>query len=123
MRLNKYISSCGVCSRREADKLIAEGRITVNGSVPSPGQDVSENDAVCLDGKEIAAKQEHNYLVYYKPVGVVCTTKDSHAERTVIDELGFSERVTYAGRLDKDSEGLIIFTNDGKFADRLSTTS
>ena len=113
MRLNKYISSCGVCSRREADKLIAEGRITVNGEFPSPGQDVSETDTVCLDGKEIEAKEKHNYLVYYKPVGVVCTTRDSHAKKTVIDDLGFSDRVTYAGRLDKESEGLLIMTDDG----------
>ena len=113
MRLNKYISSCGVCSRREADKLIAAGRITVNGAVPSQGQDVSEADRVCLDGKEITVKKEHIYLAYYKPVGVVCTTKDSHAEKTVIDDLGLSERVTYAGRLDKDSEGLLIMTDDG----------
>ena len=98
MRLNKFISSCGVCSRREADKLIADGRITVNG---------------VLDGKEITAKSQHNYLAYYKPVGVVCTTRDAHAKKTVIDDLGFSERVTYAGRLDRDSEGLLIMTDDG----------
>ena len=113
MRLNKFISSCGVCSRREADKLIADGRITVNGVIPSPGQDVSEADIICLDGKEITAKSQHNYLAYYKPVGVVCTTRDAHAKKTVIDDLGFSERVTYAGRLDRDSEGLLIMTDDG----------
>ena len=113
MRLNKFISSCGVCSRREADKLIADGRITVNGVIPSPGQDVSEADKICLDGKEITAKSQHNYLAYYKPVGVVCTTRDAHAKKTVIDDLGFSERVTYAGRLDRDSEGLLIMTDDG----------
>lgn len=113
MRLNKYISSCGVCSRREADKLIADGRITVNGVIPSPGQDVTDADRICLDGREISAKSEHNYLVYYKPVGVVCTERDAHAKKTVIEDLGFSERVTYAGRLDRDSEGLLIMTDDG----------
>ena len=113
MRLNKYISSCGVCSRREADKLIQDGRIRVNGQVPSQGLDVSDTDKVLLDGKEISPKYEHNYLAYYKPVGVVCTTKDAHASNTVIDDLKFSERVTYAGRLDKDSEGLLIMTDDG----------
>ena len=113
MRLNKYIASCGVCSRREADKLIAQGRITVNGDTPTPGQDVSEQDEVCFDGNPISLKSEHNYLVYYKPVGVVCTEKDAHAKKTVIDDLGFSERVTYAGRLDADSEGLLIMTDDG----------
>lgn len=113
MRLNKYIASCGICSRREADKLIESGRITVNGQVPSQGLDVSDADRVCLDGKEISPRTEHVYLAYYKPVGVVCTERDEHADRTVIDDLGLSERVTYAGRLDKDSEGLLIMTDDG----------
>ena len=113
MRLNKYIASCGVCSRREADKLIENGRITVNGQAPSRGMDVSESDRVFFDGKEISPKTEHIYLAYYKPVGVTCTEKDAHAKRTVIEDLGLSERVTYAGRLDKDSEGLLIMTDDG----------
>ena len=113
MRLNKYIASCGICSRREADKLIESGRITVNGSFPSQGMDVSEADKVFFDGKEISPKSEHTYLAYYKPVGVTCTEKDAHADRTVIEDLGLSERVTYAGRLDKDSEGLLIMTDDG----------
>lgn len=113
MRLNKYIASCGVCSRREADKLIESGRITVNGALPTPGADVSEEDTVCLDGKEIKTRKTHNYLAYYKPVGVVCTEKDAHAEKTVIEDLNFPERVTYAGRLDRDSEGLLIMTDDG----------
>ena len=113
MRLNKYIASCGVCSRREADKLIESGRITVNGVLPTPGADVSEEDTVCLDGKEIKTRKTHNYLAYYKPVGVVCTEKDAHAEKTVIEDLNFPVRVTYAGRLDRDSEGLLIMTDDG----------
>ena len=113
MRLNKYIASCGICSRREADKLILSGRITVNGFAPIQGMDITDNDRVCLDGKEISLKSEHVYLAYYKPVGVVCTERDEHAERTVIEDLGLSERVTYAGRLDKDSEGLLIMTDDG----------
>ncbi len=113
MRLNKFVASCGVCSRREADKLIEAGRITVNGAIPSQGADVSDSDKVFYDGKEIHPAQQHTYLAYYKPVGVVCTEKDEHGERTVVEDLGFSSRVTYAGRLDKDSEGLLIMTDDG----------
>ncbi|WP_024864811.1 pseudouridine synthase [Butyrivibrio sp. FCS014] len=113
MRLNKYIASCGVCSRREADKLIESGRITVNGEAPAMGLDVLDSDIVCLDGKEISPKKQHEYIAYYKPVGVVCTERDVHAKRTVIEDLGLDERVTYAGRLDKDSEGLLIMTDDG----------
>ena len=113
MRLNKYIASSGVCSRREADKLIVSGRITVNGETPVMGLEVSEADRVCLDGKEISPRKDHVYLAYYKPVGVVCTERDVHAKRTVIEDLGLDERVTYAGRLDKDSEGLLIMTDDG----------
>ncbi len=113
MRLNKFIASCGVCSRREADKLIEAGRITVNGQLPTAGADVSEADTVLLDGKELTAKAEFTYLAYYKPVGVTCTEKDAHAKRTVIEDLGLDKRVTYAGRLDKDSEGLLIMTDDG----------
>ncbi len=114
MRLNKYISSCGICSRRDADKLISEGRVTVDGIVAVPGMSISDNEKVCLDGQELIPRAEHSYYAYYKPVGVVCTERDSHAKRTVIDELGLSERVTYAGRLDKDSEGLLLMTDDGE---------
>ncbi len=113
MRLNKYIASCGVCSRREADKLISEGRILLNGIVPTAGADVAEGDCVQLDGRQIRPKDRHTYIAYYKPVGVVCTRRDPHAKRTVIDELGLGENITYAGRLDKDSEGLLIMTDDG----------
>ncbi len=119
MRLNKFIASCGVCSRREADKLIESGRITVNGTVPSPGLSVSEGDTVFLDGKEIKAKASFTYLAYYKPVGVTCTEKDVHAKRTVIEDLGLDKRVTYAGRLDKDSEGLLIMTDDGNLIEAM----
>ena len=114
MRLNKYIASCGICSRREADKLIEEKRITIGGVVAECGAQVDEDDIVCLDGKEIRPKTEKIVLAYYKPVGVVCTENDVHAEKTVIEDIGYKERVTYAGRLDKDSEGLLIMSNDGE---------
>ena len=113
IRLNKYIAMCGVCSRRDADKLIEDGKITVNGAVATQGIKVTDSDSVMLDGKEIRATEEKVVLAYNKPVGVVCTEKDEHAERTIIEDLNVDMRVTYAGRLDKDSEGLMILTNDG----------
>ncbi|RKM57206.1 rRNA pseudouridine synthase [Butyrivibrio sp. X503] len=119
MRLNRYIAACGVCSRRGADKLIEEKRITVNGEIASFGTEVKEGDKVLFDKKEITPAKESIVLAYYKPVGVVCTEKDKHAQETVIENLGFSERVTYAGRLDKDSEGLLLMSNDGKLIEAM----
>ncbi len=119
MRLNKYISSCGICSRREADKLISEGRVLINGVVPSIGAQVEEGDIVTIDGEQISLNSEKTYIAYYKPVGVVCTRSDPHAKRTVADELSLNSSVTYAGRLDKDSEGLIIMTDDGVLIDAM----
>ncbi len=119
MRLNKFISSCGVCSRREADKLIASGRVTVNGQIPMAGDDVADDDKVFLDGKEIVPKKAHTYLAYYKPVGTVCTKDDPHAKRTIYDDIQGNGALTYAGRLDKDSEGLLIVTDDGALIDAM----
>lgn len=119
MRLNQYIALCGVCSRREADKLIAAGRVLVNGVIPSPGMQVSPEDVVQVDKKVISKVESRIVLAYYKPVGVVCTEKDAHAERTVISEIKYHTRVTYAGRLDKDSEGLLLLSNDGKLIEAM----
>ncbi len=119
MRLNQYIASCGVCSRREADKLIAAGRVLVNGVIPSPGMQVSPEDEVQVDKKVISKVESRIVLAYYKPVGVVCTEKDAHAEKTVISEIKYHTRVTYAGRLDKDSEGLLLLSNDGKLIEAM----
>ncbi len=113
IRLNKFIAMCGVCSRRDADKLIDDGKITVNGAVATQGIKVTNNDIVMYDGKQIKPMEEKVVLAYNKPVGVVCTEKDEHAERPIIEDLNVDMRVTYAGRLDKDSEGLMILTNDG----------
>lgn len=113
IRLNKYIAMCGVCSRRDADKLIEQGRIKINGEVALPGTKVVETDEILFDDKKITLTQDKIVLAYNKPVGVVCTERDEHAEKTIIDDLNIDTRVTYAGRLDKDSEGLMILTNDG----------
>ena len=113
MRLNKFIAGCGVCSRREADKLIEEGRVSINGEIAGFGALVLDGDTVLVDGKEISLQEEKIVIAYYKPVGVTCTEKDKFAQKTVIEDLGFEKRVTYAGRLDKESEGLLLMTNDG----------
>ena len=110
MRLNQYIASCGLCSRREADKLIAAGKVSVNDVTASFGTKLEDGDVVKVEGKQIKQKSEHIVLAYYKPRGIVCTEKDSHAEKTVIEDVDYPERVTYAGRLDKDSEGLLMVT-------------
>ena len=113
IRLNKYLASCGICSRRDADKLIEQGVVTVNGQIAVQGMKVAERDEVCVHGKKVAGRDKKVVLAYYKPAGVVCTERDAHAEKIVTEEIKYPIRVTYAGRLDKDSEGLLLMTNDG----------
>ena len=112
-RLNKYLAACGICSRRDADRLIEQGVVTVNGATASQGMKVTDKDEVCVRGRRVACRDQKVVLAYYKPVGVVCTERDAHAEKIVTEELHYPVRVTYAGRLDKDSEGLLLMTNDG----------
>lgn len=119
IRLNKFLAACGVCSRREADKLIEEGGVCVNGETARTGRKVSETDIVTVRGKRITAPQETVVLAYYKPKGVICTERDDHAARIVTKEIRYSRRVTYAGRLDKDSEGLLLLTDDGALIDAM----
>ncbi len=113
-RLNKYLASCGVCSRRDADSLIDQGLVTVNGKPAAMGMRVSAEDSILVRGKSIHGKNDKVVLAYYKPVGVTCTERDRFADRKITDMVRFPVRVTYAGRLDKDSEGLILLTNDGE---------
>lgn len=113
-RLNKYLASCGVCSRREADRLIGEGLVLVNGKRAETGMQVNGDDEILVNGRPVRGKNNKVVLAYYKPQGVTCTEKDKHAERTISDEIKYPVRVTYAGRLDKDSEGLMLLTNDGE---------
>lgn len=119
VRLNKYLASCGICSRRDADKLIDSGLVTVNGQVAVPGMKVTECDKIFVRGKEVSGQNKKVVLAYYKPVGVVCTERDAHAKKIVTQEIQYPIRVTYAGRLDKDSEGLLLMTNDGALIDAM----
>ena len=115
MRLNKYLSESGACSRREADTFIEEGRVTVNGVPAVLGTQVSEGDDVRLDGDRVGTarkKVKPVYIALNKPVGITCTT-ERHVEGNIVDFVNHSERVFPIGRLDKDSEGLILLTNDG----------
>ena len=113
IRLNKYLADCGVCSRREADKLIEQGRVVVNGQLAAMGCKVTERDSIAVNGKQLQGKSRKVVLAFYKPVGVTCTEQDKHAEKIINDYVKYPMRVTYAGRLDKDSEGLLLLTNDG----------
>lgn len=118
IRINKYIAECGICSRRQADKLIEEGRVLINGKTAMNGDKVCSNDFVTLNGNEIKKNEEKVYLAFNKPVGIVCTA-EKNEKNNIIDFIKYPKRVTYAGRLDKDSEGLIILTNDGELIDEM----
>ena len=117
-RLNKFISETGMCSRREADKLIEQGVVTVNGEVAGMGVKVSVDDKVLVNGKAVAAKKAPVYLAYNKPVGITCTT-ERHVKGNIIDAIGYKERIFPIGRLDKPSEGLIFLTNDGDIVNKI----
>ncbi|GHE93653.1 pseudouridine synthase [Thalassotalea profundi] len=121
-RLNKYISESGFCSRRAADKLIEENRVTINGNVPELGTKVQPGDTVCVDGKMINAmptnKSDRVYIAYNKPIGITCTT-ERHVKGNIIDAIRHKERIFPIGRLDKPSEGLIFLTSDGDIVNKI----
>lgn len=118
IRLNKYLSAHGVCSRREADELIARGKVRVNGHTAAMGEKVTGREDICVCGKRIGKKGPgHIYIVLNKPRGIVCTTKND--KDNVIDFLKLDQRVFPAGRLDKDSEGLLLLTSDGDIVNRI----
>jgi 23S rRNA pseudouridine2604 synthase len=119
IRINKYLSAAGVCSRREADQWIADGRITIDGKTASLGDTVKEGQQVRVDGKLVQATEKKVILAVNKPVGVVCTTSDKDRAPNIVDLVSYPVRVYPVGRLDKDSEGLILMTNDGELMDRL----
>jgi 23S rRNA pseudouridine2604 synthase len=118
VRLNKYISETGVCSRREADKWIEAGRVTLNGVRAHLGLKVSAQDEVRIDGEIIGAKKKPIYIALNKPIGITCTT-EAHVEGNIVDLVRHSERIFPIGRLDKDSEGLILLTNDGDIVNEI----
>ena len=118
-RLNKYLSESGYCSRREADKLIEQGRITVNGKLPEMGMKVTSEDQIFVDGNPIHNKQEERiYLAFHKPVGIECTTNTA-VKNNIVDYINYPERIFPIGRLDKASEGLIFMTNDGDIVNKI----
>ena len=119
-RLNKYLADCGVGSRRECDKLIADGVVKINGKIASLGATVEENDVVTVNGKRAVMKSKKCYIMLHKPKGCVTTVKDDLGRKTVMDFVDLKERLFPVGRLDYDTEGLLILTNDGDVANRLT---
>ena len=117
-RINKYLAESGACSRRGADKLIDEGRVTVNGVVATLGTVINDGDVVELDGKVVIPEESKIYIAFNKPLGVTCTT-DRRDPTNIIDYIDYPERIFPIGRLDKNSSGLILLTNDGDIVNRL----
>lgn len=118
IRLNKYLSDAGVCSRREADRLIESGKVTVNGKRAEMGMKVTEHQIVCVGKKQVKPKDEMILIAVNKPVGIVCT-EEKREKNNIIDFLKYPTRITYIGRLDKDSEGLILMTNNGDIINKM----
>ncbi|OUS10249.1 23S rRNA pseudouridine synthase F [Nonlabens dokdonensis] len=120
IRINKYLSEQGFCSRRAADKLIEQERVTINGKVPEMGTKVMPDDQVAVDGEAISKKKEKPvYLAFNKPVGIVCTTDTRVEKDNIIDFINYPTRIFPIGRLDKMSEGLIFLTNDGDIVNKI----
>jgi 23S rRNA pseudouridine2604 synthase len=123
-RINKYLSEVGYCSRREADKLIEAGRVTINGVIPEMGSKISQNDVVEVDGKPVVdSKEAFVYLAFNKPVGIVCTTDTNVEKDNIIDFINYPKRIFPIGRLDKPSEGLILLTDDGDIVNKILRAS
>lgn len=123
-RINKYLSEIGYCSRREADKLIAAGRVTINGKVPEMGTKIAPDDVVAVDGTILKDKKDSFvYLAFNKPIGIVCTTDTRVEKDNIIDFINYSKRIFPIGRLDKPSEGLILLTDDGDIVNKILRAS
>ena len=119
-RINKYLTEIGYCSRRAADKLIDEGRVTINGKVPELGTKIASSDVVRVDGVVVGeSKEKPVYLAFNKPIGIVCTTDTRVEKDNIIDYINYPTRIFPIGRLDKPSEGLIFLTNDGDIVNKI----
>lgn len=121
VRVNKYFSEIGYCSRREADKLVEQKRVTINGKVAEMGSKVSPTDEIRLNGKLITPKEKKKqvYIAFNKPRGIVCTTDSRREKNNIIDYIKYPERIFPIGRLDKDSQGLIFLTSDGDIVNKI----
>ena len=119
IRINKYLSESGYCSRREADRLLSAGRITAGGRTLCPGDKVSPEERVFVDGKPVKKEEKKVLLLFYKPRGVVCSTKKQYEETTVTEYLKYPVRIYPVGRLDKESEGLLLLTNQGSLVNHI----
>lgn len=118
MRINKFLSETGIVSRRGADKWIEEGKVTINGELATIGSQVAEGDTVCVDGKPVKKEEQLVYIALNKPVGITCTT-ERHIKGNVVDFVNHPLRIFHIGRLDKDSEGLLLLTNDGDIVNEI----
>lgn len=120
VRINKFFSEIGLCSRREADKLVEQKRVSINGKIAEMGSKVSHDDEIRLDGKLVSGKEtKFVYLAFNKPKGIVCTTDTKREKNNIIDYINYPDRIFHIGRLDKDSEGLIFLTSDGDIVNEI----
>ena len=122
IRINKYLSEAGICSTREADRFVQQGRVLLEGRMAAPGDRVLEGQCVTVDGRSVKKEEEEIFLAFYKPKGIVCTTADTeHGERiqNVVEYIQYPKRIYPVGRLDKDSEGLLLMTNQGEAMEKI----
>ena len=121
VRINKFLGSAGYCSRREADRLVGEGRVFIDGNMAGMGSRVMPGQKVYVDGKAVVPEEENILIAVNKPRGIVCTTTDKQGANNIVDFLGCDKRIYPVGRLDKDSEGLLLMTNDGELMNNVLT--
>lgn len=121
VRINKFLGSAGYCSRREADRLVSEGRVFIDGNMADMGSRVMPGQKVYVDGKAVVPEEENILIAVNKPRGIVCTTTDKQGSNNIVDFLGCDKRIYPVGRLDKDSEGLLLMTNDGELMNNILT--
>jgi len=119
VRINKYLSEAGVCSRREADRLIEAGKVMIDGRLAITGSKVTDGQIIKVNGTTVTKEEELILLAFNKPVGVVCTTTDKQGKNNIVDYIGFEKRIYPVGRLDKESQGLILMTNNGEIMNKI----